>query len=101
MIPSDIKEVVMDENYQMLMISSEYKVASDEVNDQCDKIEKIMKKYDKNAMLIGEAPCTKDLITITNHDFNVVSTVFHRCDLLNYCMRIQINILTNYLSSGH
>lgn len=74
MIPSDIKEVVMDENYQMLMISSEYKVASDEVNDQCDKIEKIMKKYDKNAMLIGEAPCTKDLITITNHDFNVVST---------------------------
>ena len=65
----------MDENYQMLMISSEYKVASDEVNDQCDKIEKIMKKYDKNAMLIGEAPCTKDLITITNHDFNVVSTV--------------------------
>ena len=75
MITSDIKEVVMDENYQMLMISSEYKVASDEVNDQCDKIEKIMKKYDKNAMLIGEAPCTKDLITITNHDFNVVSTV--------------------------
>ena len=75
MIPSDIKEVVMDENYQMLMISSEYKVASDEVNDQCDKIEKIMKKYDKNAMLIGEAPCTKDLITIANHDFNVVSTV--------------------------
>lgn len=75
MIPSDIKEVVMDENYQMLMISSEYKVASDEVNDQCDKIEKIMKKYEKNAMLIGEAPCTKDLITITNHDFNVVSTV--------------------------
>lgn len=75
MIPSDIKEVVMDENYQMLMISSEYKVASDEVNDQCDKIEKIMKKYNKNAMLIGEAPCTKDLITITNHDFNVVSTV--------------------------
>lgn len=75
MIPSDIKEVVMDESYQMLMISSEYKVASDKVNDQCDKIEKIMKKYDKNAMLIGEAPCTKDLITITNHDFNVVSTV--------------------------
>ena len=75
MIPSDIKEVVMDENYQMLMISSEYKVASDKVNDQCNKIEKIMKKYDKNAMLIGEAPCTKDLITITNHDFNVVSTV--------------------------
>ena len=75
MIPSDIKEVVMDENYQMLMISSEYKVASDEVNDQCDKIEKIMKKYDKNAMLIGEAPCTKDLIDITDEDFKMVSAV--------------------------
>ena len=75
MIPSDIKDVVMDENYQMLMISSEYKVASDEVNEQCDEIEKIIKKYDKNSMLIGEAPCTKDLITITNHDFNVVNSV--------------------------
>ena len=77
MIPSDIKEVVMDENYQMLMISSEYKVASDEVNDQCDKIEKIMKKYDKNAMLIGEAPCTKDLITI----FLIIACVFKSISL--------------------
>lgn len=74
-LPDSVKEVVMDENYQMVMISSEYAVASDEVNEQCDKIQFIIKKYDKKAMLIGEAPCTKDLITITDHDFKVVSAV--------------------------
>ena len=74
-LPDSVKEVVMDENYQMVMISSEYAVASDEVNEQCDKIQSIIKKYDKKAMLIGEAPCTKDLITITDHDFKVVSAV--------------------------
>ncbi len=74
-LPDSVKEVVMDENYQMVMISSEYAVASDEVNEQCDKIQSIVKKYDKKAMLIGEAPCTKDLITITDHDFKVVSAV--------------------------
>ncbi len=74
-LPNSVKEVVMNENYQMVMISSEYAVASDEVNEQCDKIESIIKKYDKKAMLIGEAPCTKDLITITDHDFKVVSAV--------------------------
>lgn len=74
-LPDSVKEVVMDENYQLIMISSEYAVASDEVNEQCDKIESIIKKYDKKAMLIGEAPCTKDLITITDHDFKVVSAV--------------------------
>jgi len=74
-LPDSVKDMVMDENYQLLMISSEYKVASDEVNDQCDEIQTIMKEYDKDAMLIGEAPCTKDLITITDHDFKVVSAI--------------------------
>lgn len=74
-VPDAVKEVVMDDNYQLILISSEYAVASDEVNAQCDELEKIIKEYDKKAMLIGEAPCTKDLITITNHDFNVVSTL--------------------------
>lgn len=75
MIPEDIKETLMDENYQMMMISSEYKIASDEVNDQIDKLNDIVKKYDANGMVIGEAPCTKDLITITDKDFKVVSVV--------------------------
>lgn len=65
----------MSDNYQMMMISSEYKVASDEVNDQITELNAIVKKYDSTGMLIGEAPCTKDLITITDKDFKVVSVV--------------------------
>ncbi len=75
MIPNEIKELLMDENYQLLLISSEYAVATDEVNAQCDAIKNIVKKYDENGMLIGEAPCTQDLITITDKDFKVVSAV--------------------------
>ncbi|MBQ1904783.1 MAG: MMPL family transporter, partial [Ruminococcus sp.] len=48
---------------------------SNEVNDQITKLQDIVEKYDKNGMLIGEAPCTKDLITITDRDFKVVSAV--------------------------
>ena len=75
MIPDNIKEKLMNENYQMMMISSEYKIASDEVNKQISSLNRILKKYDSSGMLIGEAPCTKDLITITDKDFKVVSVV--------------------------
>ena len=61
--------------YQLLMLSSKYEVATDEVNAQCNKVEQILKKYDEKGMLIGEAPCTRDLIKITDHDFMVVSAV--------------------------
>ena len=74
-IPSDIKEKLDNGTYQMIMIMSEYKVASDEVNAQVDEINTIMDKYDRTAMLIGEAPCTKDLINITDKDFKTVSAV--------------------------
>ena len=57
------------------MVTSEYPVASDEVNRQVDQINKVMDKYDTKAMLIGEAPCTNDLIDITAHDFKVVNFV--------------------------
>ena len=66
---------VKNEKWQLIIISSEYKVASPEVNKQCDKINEIVKDYDPKGMLIGEAPCTEDLITITNKDFNTVNTV--------------------------
>jgi hypothetical protein len=59
----------------MMLISSEYKVASDEVNQQCTELNEILKKYDPNGMLVGEAPCTKDLIEITDQDFKTVSLV--------------------------
>lgn len=75
MLPESIREILMDDNYQMILISSEYKTASDEVNAQIDAINDIVKEYDANGMLIGEAPCTKDLISITDTDFKVVSAV--------------------------
>lgn len=75
LIPSDIKDVLENENYEMMLVSSEYKVASDEVNGQCEELNRILKQYDPNGMLVGEAPCTKDLIEITDQDFKTVSTV--------------------------
>ena len=75
MLPSDLLSVVKNDQYELLMISSEYAVASDEVNGQCEKLQQILDKYDQNGMLIGEAPCTKDLIEITDEDFKRVSAV--------------------------
>lgn len=75
MVPEDIQEIMVNGDYQMMLVSSKYATASDEVNKQCDEIEKIVKKYDDSAMLIGEAPCTKDLIEITDKDFKRVSAI--------------------------
>lgn len=74
-IPDDVKEVMINGDYQMMLVGSEYAVASDGVNAQCEEINRIIKKYDTSAMLIGEAPCTKDLIEITDQDFKTVSIV--------------------------
>ncbi len=74
-IPDNVKDIMKNGDYQMMLVTSEYATASDEVNNQCDEINKIIKKYDNSAMLIGEAPCTKDLIEITNTDFARVSAV--------------------------
>lgn len=75
MIPDELLETLDNGKNQMIYIMSEYKTASDEVNAQCDAIKEIIKRYDKSAMLIGEAPCTQDLITITDKDFKTVSAV--------------------------
>ena len=74
-IPDDVRELLISGNYQLMLVGSEYAVASDEVNAQCEQINTIIKKYDSSAMLIGEAPCTKDLIEITDEDFKRVSVV--------------------------
>ena len=74
-IPDEIKSKLKSENYQLMLIGSEYEVASDAVNEQVAQLGKIVKKYDGSAMLIGEAPATKDLIEITNRDFKVVSVL--------------------------
>jgi predicted RND superfamily exporter protein len=74
-VPDNIKEIFVNGDYQMMAVSSEYAIASDEVNNQIDEISAIIKSYDDTAMLIGEAPCTKDLIEITDNDFKRVSAV--------------------------
>ena len=75
MLPEKIVDILDDGEYQLLFVMSEYKVASDEVNAQCDEINDIVDKYDSKGMLIGEAPCTEDLIKVTDHDFNIVNSV--------------------------
>ena len=75
MIPAELTETLENENYELMLINNEYKVATDEVNDQITQLGKILKKYDPKGMLVGEAPCTKDLITITDKDFATVSSV--------------------------
>ncbi len=73
MVPNHIKEKLNNGTYQMIYVMSEYKTGTDEVNAQCDAIREIIKRYDETAMLIGEAPCTQDLITITDRDFKIVN----------------------------
>ena len=75
MIPSSLKDLLSNENYQIMLVTNEYATASDEVNSQITDLNSILKRYDPNGMLVGEAPCTKDLIDITNTDFKVVSAV--------------------------
>lgn len=75
MIPEDVKEILESDHYELMLIMNEYTVASEEVNQQLSKLNTILKGYDPQGMLVGEAPCTKDLIEITDHDFAVVSAV--------------------------
>lgn len=75
MLPDSLVSELKGNEYQIMMISTNYAIASDEINDQIDKVDEIAKKYDAKSMVIGEAPCTKDLITITDKDFKTVSIV--------------------------
>ena len=74
-LPDDIKEVFENDKYQMVLINSKYEMATDELNNQITKINEIIKQYDENAILAGEGPLMKDLVTISDHDFNSVNTV--------------------------
>ena len=75
LIPESLKSELVSDKHQIMMVGSDYKVASDEINNQITTIQDIAKKYDSTSMVIGEAPCTKDLITITDTDFKRVSAV--------------------------
>ena len=75
MLPESVKEVLKSDDWELLLVNSEYKTATDEVNAQINELNTILKKYDSKGMLIGEAPCTKDLIETTDEDFKVVNAV--------------------------
>ena len=72
-LPDSVRAILKSDRWELMLINSEYKVASDAVNDQIDSLNAILKKYDLSGMLIGEAPCTKDMIETTGHDFEVVN----------------------------
>ena len=75
MIPSSIKEILESDNYELLLINSEHKVGTDAANEEVEKLINIIKEYDSEGMLIGEAPCMKDLIETTSTDFRIVNIV--------------------------
>ena len=75
MLPESVTSMLKNDKYQLLMVNSTYKVATDKVNKQIEEIDKILDKYDEGAMLVGEGPLTKDLINITDTDFKRVSAV--------------------------
>ena len=75
MLSDDIKSVFENDKYQLILINSNYEMATDELNEQITKVYDIITKYDKDAILAGEGPSMKDLVEIANHDFNSVNTV--------------------------
>lgn len=74
-LPESITSILKNDKWELLLINSEYKVASDAVNNQISDLNTILKKYDESGMLIGEAPCMKDMIETTSHDFQVVNAI--------------------------
>lgn len=74
-LPDSIRSILKSDRWELLLINSEYKVASDAVNQQITSLNSILKKYDSTGMLIGEAPCMKDMIDTTDRDFQVVNAV--------------------------
>ncbi len=75
MLPESLREMLRSDRFELLLINSEYRPASDEVNAQIDSLNHILKKYDPSGMLIGEAPCMKDMIATTDRDFRIVNTI--------------------------
>ena len=75
MLPESVTSLLKSDRWELMLINSEYRVASDQVGRQVESLNAILKKYDHSGMLIGEAPCMKDMIDITGHDFQVVNTV--------------------------
>ena len=82
MLPSKLNNIIESENYQLLLVNSTYDIATDELNNQVDVVNKIIKKYDKNSILAGEGPLMKDLVNTSDTDFNNVNYSSMICILL-------------------
>lgn len=74
-LPEDVKGILESDRWELLLINSEYAPASDKVNVQITDLTQILKEYDDSGMIIGEAPCLKDMIETTDHDFAVVTAI--------------------------
>lgn len=74
-VPDSLREILDSGKWKLMLVNSEYNVAGEEVNAQIDRLGEILKRYDSGGMLIGEAPCMKDMIETTDHDFKVVNAV--------------------------
>ena len=75
LLPESVTKLLESDRWELLLMNSEYHVASDAVGEQINTLNRILKKYDPDSMLIGEAPCTKDMVDVTDHDFQVVSLI--------------------------
>ncbi len=75
MLPEDLTKKIKNDKYQLVVINSKYEMATNELNKQIEEVNKIIEKYDKNAILAGEGPLMNDLVEVSDHDFNSVNTV--------------------------
>ena len=96
MIPDDIKKMLQSDNYELAFVCSEYSSATPKVNKQIAAIDKIVKSYDKDAMVIGEAPLMKDLQDVTDIDLLNVNLISVAAIFFDHYAHFQI-----YLASGH
>ena len=72
-LPSDVRRILDNDKYQLMIINSTYEIASDELNNQVEEVNNIVHIYDRDAIVAGEGALMRDLVTIADHDFNMVN----------------------------
>ena len=73
LLPSDLSKMIDNDKYQLIIVNSTYEIASDELASQIEKINDLVKSYDKTSIIAGEGPLMNDLVTIADHDFRMVN----------------------------
>lgn len=72
-VPSSLQSIYKTDEYKLIIIGSDYDIATDELNDQIVKLNEIVDKYDEKAIVAGEGPLMSDLVSITDKDFHNVN----------------------------